>query len=70
MKPVEMIVNAILNSSILNNIVVDLFAGSGSTLIACEKTNRIYRYKDFVGSDKDIFLLQDGKKIPFAEIVN
>jgi len=85
MKPVEMIVNAILNSSILNNIVVDLFAGSGSTLIACEKTNRICytmeldehycgvvinRYKDFVGSDKDIFLLQDGKKIPFAEIVN
>ena len=31
---------AIKNSSVKNNIVLDLFLGSGSTLIACEKTNR------------------------------
>ena len=41
MKPVELIVNAIINSSKTNQMVVDLFLGSGSTLIACEKTNRI-----------------------------
>ncbi|MDY6896179.1 MAG: DNA modification methylase, partial [Thermotogota bacterium] len=40
MKPVELIVNAILNSSQRNMIVCDPFLGSGSTLIACEKTNR------------------------------
>jgi len=40
MKPVELIENAILNNSINDNIVADMFLGSGSTLIACEKTNR------------------------------
>ena len=40
-KPVELSVKAIKNSSVTNNIVLDLFLGSGSTLIACEKTNRI-----------------------------
>lgn len=41
MKPVELIENAILNSAKGEDIVLDLFLGSGSTLIACEKTNRI-----------------------------
>jgi DNA modification methylase len=41
MKPVELIENAILNSSLSNCYILDLFLGSGSTLIACEKTNRI-----------------------------
>lgn len=40
MKPVELIVNAILNSTERNMSVGDYFAGSGPTLIACEKTNR------------------------------
>jgi len=40
-KPVEVICRAIENSSDRNNIVLDLFLGSGSTLIACEKTDRI-----------------------------
>lgn len=40
MKPVELVVNAALNSSRLNDIVLDVFGGSGSTLIACEKLNR------------------------------
>lgn len=41
MKPVELICNAIKNSTQgSNNIVTDLFLGSGSTLIACEQTNR------------------------------
>lgn len=40
MKPVELIELALQNSSKANNIVVDLFGGSGSTLIACEKNHR------------------------------
>ena len=41
MKPIPLIENAIKNSSKKNEIVLDIFLGSGSTLIACEKTNRI-----------------------------
>lgn len=41
MKPVALIENAILNSSQRDELCLDLFLGSGSTLIACEKTNRI-----------------------------
>ena len=40
MKPVELCQRAIENSSEINGIVLDLFGGSGSTLIACEKTDR------------------------------
>jgi site-specific DNA-methyltransferase (adenine-specific) len=41
MKPVELIVKAIENSTNQNQIVLDMFGGSGSTLIAAEETNRI-----------------------------
>lgn len=41
MKPVALIENAILNSSERGGIVLDLFLGSGSTLIAAEKTGRV-----------------------------
>ena len=40
MKPVDLVSRAILNSSKTRDIVLDLFGGSGSTLIACEKTKR------------------------------
>ena len=40
MKPIPLIENGIKNSSKLNMIVLDLFLGSGSTLIAAEKLNR------------------------------
>ena len=43
MKPVELVERAINNSSKIGNIVLDGFAGSGSTLIACEKTGRSAR---------------------------
>jgi DNA modification methylase len=64
MKPVELIENFILNSTDSNQNICDLFLGSGSTLIACEKTNRkcfgmeidphycdviIQRYQQFTG---------------------
>jgi len=41
MKPIELCSKAVGNSSEHNGIVLDLFIGSGSTLIACEQTNRI-----------------------------
>ena len=40
MKPIELIVRAIGNSSKKNDSVLDLFGGSGSTIIACEQTDR------------------------------
>lgn len=40
MKPVEIMVYQIKNNTEENDIVLDSFGGSGSTLIACEKTNR------------------------------
>jgi DNA modification methylase len=64
-KPVQMITKGILNSSKQNDLVADLFLGSGATLIACEKTKRICygmellprycdliikRYEDYTGN--------------------
>jgi DNA modification methylase len=40
MKPVELAERAIKNSSKTRDVVLDCFGGSGTTLIACEKTNR------------------------------
>ena len=39
-KPIEVCEHAITHSSKQNDLVLDLFGGSGSTLIACEKTAR------------------------------
>jgi len=83
MKPIALISYPILNSSMSNCIVLDPFGGSGSTLIACEQTNRIChmieiaekfcdvivnRYIEQVGSDSDVFLFRDGVMTPFSEI--
>lgn len=43
MKPVEMLVYLIGNSSKRGGIVLDTFGGSGSTLIACERSGRVCR---------------------------
>jgi DNA modification methylase len=39
-KPVELVERALLNSSKAGDIVVDMFGGSGSTLIGCERRGR------------------------------
>lgn len=41
MKPVELVANAILNSTTVNMLVLDLFLGSGTTLIAADQLDRI-----------------------------
>jgi DNA modification methylase len=40
MKPVPLIQRALRNSSMPGDVVLDLFGGSGSTLIACETMKR------------------------------
>ena len=40
-KPLDLCARAIKSSSRKDEIVLDLFLGSGSTLIACEQTNRV-----------------------------
>ena len=41
MKPLPLMERAIANSSTAGNLVLDAFLGSGSTLVACERTGRI-----------------------------
>ena len=43
MKPVELVERAIRNSSRPGDVVLDPFGGSGTTLIAAEKSGRIAR---------------------------
>jgi len=43
MKPVELVERAIRNSSRPGDVVMDPFGGSGTTLIAAEKTGRLAR---------------------------
>lgn len=68
-KPIALSVRAIRNSSEDNDIVNDLFLGSGSTLIACEQTNRICygmeldpHYVDVIRKRYDNFVLKTGQK--------
>ena len=69
-KPVKLSETAIKNTSIKNNIILDLFLGSGSTLIACEKTNRTCygmeldtKYCDVIIERWEQFTGQKAKKI-------
>lgn len=83
MKPIALVAYPILNSSMTNGLVFDPFGGSGSTLIACEQTNRICytseldekyadvivkRYIDQVQSNENVFVIRDGVKINYADL--
>jgi ParB family chromosome partitioning protein len=80
---VALVAYPIQNSSVVNSLVLEPFGGSGSTLIACEQTDRICyaveldekfvdvivrRYVDFKENSDDVFLLRDGEKIPYSEV--
>jgi len=84
MKPVPLLAYPIRNSSMANSVVLDPFGGSGSTLIACEQTDRICltieldekfcdvivkRYIEQAGSDDGVYVVRDGRKIPYSELV-
>jgi len=81
MKPVELMQYQIENNTKGQDVVLDLFGGSGSTMIACEKTGRINcsmeldpkycdviikRWQDFTG--KIATHAETGQ--PFAEVTN
>lgn len=56
MKPVPLVANAILNSSKAKDVVIDGFGGSGTTLIACEKTSRKARIMELDPKYVDVII--------------
>ena len=69
MKPVELCERAVQNSSKPNDIVLDLFGGSGSTLIACERTKRKCRMMEFEPKYCDVILKRYLALNPDSEIL-
>ena len=83
-KPLDLLSYPIGNSTQENGIVLDTFGGSGSTMMACEQTNRICymmeldeKYasvilrravEDGISPD-DIFALRDGVRYGYADLV-
>ena len=57
-KPVDLALKAILNSSKEEDIVLDMFGGSGTTLIACEKSNRCARVVELEPAYVDVHLIR------------
>lgn len=85
MKPIPLLAYPITNSSMSNTLVLDPFGGSGSTLIACEQTDRscatieldekycdviVRRYIEQVGSADGVSVERDGKVYPYAEVAD
>ena len=70
-KPVELVCKALENSSKNEDIVIDCFGGSGSTIIACEKLNRKARIMELDPKYCDVIIKRwenfTGKK---AELEN
>ena len=85
MKPIPLLVYPIMNSTMSNAVVLDPFGGSGSTLIACEQTDRICytveldekfcdvivkRYIEQVGSAAGVTVVRDGLTYNYEEIAS
>lgn len=83
MKPIPLLVYPIMNSSMSNSVVLDPFGGSGSTLIACEQTDRICytieldekfcdvivkRYIEQVGGADGVTVQRDGLTYKYSEV--
>ena len=83
MKPIPLLAYPIMNSSMSNTLVLDPFGGSGSTLIACEQTDRscctieldekfcdviIKRYIEQVGSADGVSVQRDGLACTYDEL--
>lgn len=56
MKPIALIASALQNSSQLGGVVLDLFGGSGSTLIACEQLGRKCRIMELSPAYCDVIV--------------
>lgn len=85
MKPIPLLAYPIGNSSMANSVVLDPFGGSGSTLIACEQTDRICRtieldekfcdvivnrYIEQAGTADGVSVLRDGKTYSYGEVAD
>ena len=85
MKPIPLLAYPIMNSTMSNAVVLDPFGGSGSTLIACEQTDRICytveldekfcdvivkRYIEQVGSADEVSVIRDGLSYKYEEVSN
>lgn len=85
MKPIALLAYPIMNSSMSNAVVLDPFGGSGSTLIACEQSDRICytveldekfcdvivkRYIEQIGSSDGVMVQRDGVTFRFDEVAN
>ena len=84
MKPVALMAYPIKNSTMTNGVVLDPFLGSGSTLIACDETDRVAmgieleeKFVDVIvkryiaahdGRYDDVYVLRDGQKLSFEEV--
>ena len=83
MKPIPRLAYPIMNSSMSNSVVLDPFGGSGSTLIACEQTDRICytveldekfcdvivkRYIEQVGGADGVTVQRDGLTYKYSEV--
>ena len=83
MKPIPLLAYPIMNSSMSNTLVMDPFGGSGSTLIACEQTDRscytieldekfcdviVKRYIEQIGSADGVSVRRDGLTYQYSEV--
>ena len=83
-KPLDLLGYPICNSSQENAIVIDTFGGSGSTMMACEQTDRICcmmeldekyasvilrRYVEDTGDSENVYVERGGEKIPYSALV-
>ena len=83
MKPIPLLCYPITNSTMSNTLVLDPFGGSGSTLIACEQTDRscstieldekfcdviVNRYIELVGTAEKVSVIRDGKTYSYEEV--
>jgi DNA modification methylase len=83
-KPLDLLGYPIQNSSQENAIILDIFGGSGSTLMACEKLNRICymmeldpkyasvilrRYVEDTKDAENVYVERGGERIPYSDLV-
>ena len=83
-KPLDLLGYPIGNSTRENAVVIDTFGGSGSTLMACDRMNRICRtmeldekyasvilrrYVDDTGDSDGVYVTRNGERIPYSDLV-
>lgn len=82
-KPLDLLSYPLQNSTRENSIVIDTFGGSGSTLMACELSNRICytmeldekyasvilrRYVDNGGDPAGVYCFRNGEKVMYSDV--